>query len=281
MATDPDSDRVGLGLKNPDGEWQLLNGNQISTLLVYYMLNAWKEAGRISGREMIVKTIVTTDIQDKIAEAYGVKCFNTLTGFKYIAGIIRKYEGELKFIVGGEESYGYLIGDFVRDKDAIASCAMIAELVAYAKDRGQSLFDMLMEIYTQYGFYLEDLVSITRKGKTGAEEIQEMMRGFRENPPARIGGSPVVEMLDYKSSERHNLRTGGISVIDMEKSNVLQFITEDGSKISARPSGTEPKIKFYFSVNRPLSGKEAYRETLQVLKNQIQTIVQDLGLNRS
>ena len=281
MATDPDSDRVGLGLKNPDGEWQLLNGNQISTLLVYYMLNSWKNSGRISGSEMIVKTIVTTDIQDKMAEAFGVKCFNTLTGFKYIAGIIRKYEGSLKFIVGGEESYGYLIGDFVRDKDAIASCAMIAELVAYAKDRGQSLFDMLMEIYGRFGFYLEDLVSITRKGKSGAEEIQEMMRNFRKNPPSQIAGSPVVEMLDYKTSLRRNLKTGESSVLEIEKSNVLQFILEDGSKISARPSGTEPKIKFYFSVNRPLPGKEAYREVLEALRKHIQAIIQDLGLHKN
>jgi phosphoglucomutase len=278
MATDPDSDRVGLGLKNPDGEWQLLNGNQISTLLVYYMLNAWQQTGKITGKEMMVKTIVTTDIQDKMADAFGVKCFNTLTGFKYIAGIIREQEGKLKFIVGGEESYGYLIGDFVRDKDAIASCAMIAELVAYAKDRGQSLFDMLMEIYGRFGFYLEDLISITRKGQSGAAEIQEMMRGYRENPPETIAGSKVVEMLDYKTSERVNLVTGERSPIQLEKSNVLQFITEDGSKISARPSGTEPKIKFYFSVNRPLSGKEAYRETLQALKQQISAITKDLGL---
>jgi phosphoglucomutase len=279
MATDPDSDRVGLGLKNPDGEWQLLNGNQISTLLVYYMLNAWKNAGKISGNEMIIKTIVTTDIQDKMAEAFGVKCFNTLTGFKYIAGVIREQEGKLKFIVGGEESYGYLIGDFVRDKDAIASCAMIAELVAYAKDRGQSLFDMLMEIYNQFGFYLEDLISITKKGKTGAEEIQAMMAGYRENPPKQIAGSEVVEMLDYKSSERLNLKTGERSPISLEKSNVLQFITADGSKISARPSGTEPKIKFYFSVNMPLSGKAAYRETLHALRQKIEAITKDLGLS--
>ena len=279
MATDPDSDRVGLGLKNPDGDWQLLNGNQISTLLVYYMLNAWKEAGKISGREMMVKTIVTTDIQDKMAEAFGVKCFNTLTGFKYIAGIIREQEGKLKFIVGGEESYGYLIGDFVRDKDAIASCAMIAELVAYAKDKEQSLFDMLMEIYGRFGFYLEDLISITRKGKTGAEEIQEMMAAYRKNPPKTIAGSEVVEMLDYKSSERRNLHSGEITTIEMEKSNVLQFITADGSKISARPSGTEPKIKFYFSVNMPLVAKEAYRETLQALKGKIDLITKDLGLS--
>jgi len=281
MATDPDSDRVGLGLRNPDGEWQLLNGNQISTLLVYYMLNAWKSAGKITGREMMVKTIVTTDIQDKMAEAFGVKCFNTLTGFKYIAGIIREQEGKLKFIVGGEESYGYLIGDFVRDKDAIASCAMIAELVAYAKDKGQSLFDMLMEIYQKFGFYREDLISITKKGKTGAEEIQTMMAGYRENPPESIAGSEVVEMLDYKSSEKRNLRTGEKTPIALEKSNVLQFITADGSKISARPSGTEPKIKFYFSVNCPLADKAAYKETNQKLGDRIAAITKDLGLSQN
>ncbi len=279
MATDPDADRVGLGLKNPDGNWQLLNGNQISTLLVYYMLNAWKDSGRILGNEMIIKTIVTTDIQDRMAQAYGVKCFNTLTGFKYIAGVIRENEGKLKFIVGGEESYGYLIGDFVRDKDAIASCAMIAELVAYAKDKGQSLFDMLIEIYGKFGFYKEDLISITKKGKTGAEEIQEMMAGYRQNPPKSIAGSEVVEMLDYKESEKLDLRTGMRSPILMEKSNVLQFITADGSKISARPSGTEPKIKFYFSVNAPLSGPEAYKETDRILSEKIKAITKDLNLN--
>ena len=278
MATDPDADRVGLGIKNPDGEWQLLNGNQISTLLVYYMLNAWRNAGKITGKEMIIKTIVTTDIQEKMADAYGVACFNTLTGFKYIASIIKAYEGKLKFIVGGEESYGYMVGDFVRDKDAIAACAMIAEMVAFAKDKGLTLFDLMIEIYKQFGFYKEDLISITKKGKSGAEEIQEMMAKFRSNPPQTIAGSPVVKVMDYKASTSTDLRSGQVDTIDMEKSNVLQFLTADGSKISARPSGTEPKIKFYFSVNEPLSHGTEFKATEARLNQKIQAIIQDLNL---
>ncbi len=278
MATDPDADRVGLGLKNPDGQWQLLNGNQISTLLIYYMLNAWRNAGKITGHEMIIKTIVTTDIQDKMAEAYGVKCFNTLTGFKHIAKIIREQEGKLKFIVGGEESYGYMVGDFVRDKDAVAACAMIAEMVAFAKDKGLTLFDLLIEIFKQFGFYKEDLISITKKGKTGAEEIQEMMAGYRSNPPKTIAGSEVLKIYDYKESTVLDLKTGEKSPIHLDKSNVLQFLTADGSKISARPSGTEPKIKFYFSVNESLSQASDYSKIEKKLDEKIQAIVKDLGL---
>jgi phosphoglucomutase len=278
MATDPDADRVGLGLKNPDGKWQLLNGNQISTLLIYYMLNAWRNAGKITGHEMIIKTIVTTDIQDKMAEAYGVKCFNTLTGFKHIAKIIREQEGKLKFIVGGEESYGYMVGDFVRDKDAVAACAMIAEMVAFAKDKGLTLFDLLIEIFKQFGFYKEDLISITKKGKTGAEEIQEMMAGYRSNPPKTIAGSEVLKIYDYKESTLLDLKTGEKSPILLDKSNVLQFLTADGSKISARPSGTEPKIKFYFSVNESLSQASDYSKIEKKLDEKIEAIVKDLGL---
>ena len=278
MATDPDADRVGLGLKNPEGKWQLLNGNQISTLLIYYMLNAWRNAGKITGHEMIIKTIVTTDIQDKMAEAYGVKCFNTLTGFKHIAKIIREQEGKLKFIVGGEESYGYMVGDFVRDKDAVAACAMIAEMVAFAKDKGLTLFDLLIEIFKQFGFYKEDLISITKKGKTGAEEIQEMMAGYRSNPPKTIAGSEVLKIYDYKESTVLDLKTGEKSPILLDKSNVLQFLTADGSKISARPSGTEPKIKFYFSVNESLSQASDYSKIEKKLDEKIEAIVKDLGL---
>ncbi len=278
MATDPDADRVGLGLKNPDGKWQLLNGNQISTLLIYYMLNAWRNAGKITGHEMIIKTIVTTDIQDKMAEAYGVKCFNTLTGFKHIAKIIREQEGKLKFIVGGEESYGYMVGDFVRDKDAVAACAMIAEMVAFAKDKGLTLFDLLIEIFKQFGFYKEDLISITKKGKTGAEEIQAMMAGYRSNPPTSIAGSEVLKIYDYKESTVLDLKTGEKSPILLDKSNVLQFLTADGSKISARPSGTEPKIKFYFSVNESLSQASDYSKIEKKLDEKIEAIVKDLGL---
>ena len=278
MATDPDADRVGLGLKNPDGKWQLLNGNQISTLLIYYMLNAWRNAGKITGHEMIIKTIVTTDIQDKMAEAYGVKCFNTLTGFKHIAKIIREQEGKLKFIVGGEESYGYMVGDFVRDKDAVAACAMIAEMVAFAKDKGLTLFDLLIEIFKQFGFYKEDLISITKKGKTGAEEIQAMMAGYRSNPPTSIAGSEVLKIYDYKESTVLDLKTGEKSPILLDKSNVLQFLTADGSKISARPSGTEPKIKFYFSVNESLGQASDYSKIEKKLDEKIEAIVKDLGL---
>ena len=278
MATDPDSDRVGLGVKNLEGKWQLLNGNQISTLLIYYMLNAWRTAGKITGKEMIIKTIVTTDIQDKIAEAYGVKCFNTLTGFKNIAKIIRENEGKLKFIVGGEESYGYMVGDFVRDKDAVAACAMIAEMVAFAKDKGLTLFDLLIEIFKQFGFYKEDLISITRKGKTGAEEIQEMMAGYRSNPPLNIAGSDVLQVLDYKESTTLDIKTGIKTPIDIPKSNVLQFVTADGSKISARPSGTEPKIKFYFSVNEPLHQASDFLKVEANLDKKIRAIIKDLGL---
>jgi len=278
MATDPDADRCGLGVKNLDGKWQLLNGNQISTLLVYYMLNAWRSAGKITGNEMIVKTIVTTDIQEKMAESYGVHFFNTLTGFKYIAEVIKAQEGKLKFIVGGEESYGYLVGDFVRDKDAIAACAMIAEMVAFAKDKGLTLFNLMIEIYKQFGFYKEDLISITKKGKTGAEEIQAMMAGYRSNPPSQIAGSDVVKIMDYQESTLLEVKTGKIFPIEMEKSNALQFLLADGSKISARPSGTEPKIKFYFSVNEPLVQASDFSKVENQLNDKIKRIIADLNL---
>lgn len=278
MATDPDADRVGVGVKNREGKWQLLNGNQISTLLVYYMLNAWRSAGKIDGKQMMVKTIVTTDIQDKIAEAYGVSCFNTLTGFKHIAKIIREQEGKLKFIVGGEESYGYMVGDYVRDKDAIAACALIAEMVAFAKDKEMSLFDLLIEIFKKFGFYKEDMISITKKGKTGAEEIQEMMAGYRANPPKTIAGVKVAKIMDYKESKSVDMATGIESPIELDKSNVLQFLLEDGSKVSARPSGTEPKIKFYFSVNEPLHQSADFEKVEAKLNSKIEAIAKDLKL---
>ena len=260
MATDPDADRVGAGARNHHGEFELLNGNQMASLIIYYLLNAWKATGRLTGNEFVAKTIVTTDLIDEMCKRYGVTCYNTLTGFKYIAEVIRELEGKEQFIAGGEESYGYLIGDFVRDKDAIASCAMIAELTAYAKDQGKSLFDTLMEMYIENGFYYESLVSLTKKGKAGAEEIQQMMADFRANPPKSIAGSPVVRIDDYKSLERADATKGEKTAIKsgsmgIESSNVLQFFTEDGTKVSARPSGTEPKIKFYVSVKRAV-GKQ-------------------------
>jgi phosphoglucomutase len=242
------------------------------------MLRAWKEAGKITGKEFVAKTIVTTDLIDKMAASFGVDCPNTLTGFKYIAAVIREREGQQQFIAGGEESYGYLVGDFVRDKDAVASCAMIAELVAYAKDKGISLFDMMMEVYGQFGFYYETLISLTKKGKAGAEEIKQMMTTLRNNPPKTVAGSPLVRLMDYENRVETDVRTGKQTPISLEKSDVLQFITEDGSKISARPSGTEPKIKFYVSVNEPLPRKEDFDAVTQKLQDKVQGIVRDMGL---
>lgn len=278
MATDPDSDRVGIAVKNLQGEFVLLNGNQTGSLLIYYLLNAWKEAGKFTGKEYIVKTIVTTDLMTRIADKFEVKTYETLTGFKYIAEIIRSLEGQEIYIAGGEESYGYLIGDFVRDKDAIASCAIIAEMAAYAKDKGLTLFEMMLNMYREFGFYQEELVSFTMKGMRGAEEIKEMMQRFRQNPPQQLAGSPVVEVIDYQQSTRRNLSTGTEETLSMEKSNVLQFITADGSKISARPSGTEPKIKFYFSVKEPLPQTSDYDKVHEQLMQKINTIIADLKL---
>ena len=283
MATDPDADRVGAGARNHHGEFELLNGNQMASLIIYYLLNAWKDAGKLTGKEFVAKTIVTTDLFDAMCKRYDVNCYNTLTGFKYIAEVIRELEGNEQFIGGGEESYGYLIGDFVRDKDAVASCAMIAELTAYAKDKGLSLFDMLMAMYQENGFYYESLVSITKKGKSGAEEIQQMMADFRANPPQSIAGSRVVRVDDYKALTRLDAVSGQTSAIEagkmgVESSNVLQFFTEDGTKVSARPSGTEPKIKFYVSVNEPLASKEAFDDTYAQLKAKVQRVIDDLKL---
>ncbi len=278
MATDPDADRVGIAAKNKHGEFELLNGNQAASLLIYFLLSKWKENGKLNGKQMIVKTIVTTDLLDKIAASFEVDCPNTLTGFKFIAALIKELEGEKEFIGGGEESYGYMISDFVRDKDAIASCAMLAEMTAWAKDQGLSVFDLLAEIYTKHGFYLENLVSLTKKGMTGAEEIQKMMADFRSNPPQSINGKALVELIDYQASESRNLATGAVSKINLPKSNVLQFLTEDGTKVSARPSGTEPKIKFYISVNTELKSKDAYDETKAELEASIDKIVKELGI---
>jgi phosphoglucomutase len=279
LATDPDADRVGIAVRNHHGEFQLLNGNQTGSLLIYYMLQAWKEAGKITGREFVAKTIVTTDLIDKMAASFGVECPNTLTGFKYIAAVIREREGKQQFIAGGEESYGYLVGDFVRDKDAVSSCAMIAELVAYAKDKGKGLFDMMMEVYSQYGFYYETLISLTKKGKSGAEEIKQMMTTLRNNPPKTVAGSPLVQLIDYENRIQTDILTGKQTPITLEKSDVLQFITQDGSKISARPSGTEPKIKFYVSVNEPLPRKEDFDAVMKKLQEKVQGIVRDMGLS--
>jgi phosphoglucomutase len=284
IATDPDADRVGMGVKNPEGDWQLLNGNQAASLIIYYLLKAWKSAGKLTGNEFVCKTIVTTDLIDAMAEKAGVKCYNTLTGFKFIAQVIRELEGKQTFIGGGEESYGYLIGDKVRDKDAIASCAMIAELTAYAKHKGISLFDFLADMYKTFGFYYEGLISVTKKGKSGAEEIQQMMTDFRNNPPKTLAGSKVIRMDDLGELKRKNLKTGEITDIEsgkmgMESSNVLQFFTEDGTKFTCRPSGTEPKIKFYIGVKDKLRSKSEFNATLEKLKIKVNKIGQELNLN--
>ncbi|TFF38836.1 phospho-sugar mutase [Mucilaginibacter psychrotolerans] len=278
LATDPDADRVGIAVKNTDGEFVLLNGNQTGTMLINYLLTAWEEKGKLTGKEYIVKTIVTTYLIDAIAAAKNVTCYNTLTGFKYIGELMTKFEGQQTFIGGGEESYGYLIGDFVRDKDAVVSSAFIAEMTAYYKDKGSSLFEALLDTYVQYGFYKEKLISLTKKGKTGAEEIVAMMETFRNNPPAELGGSKVITLKDYEKSVETDLTTNTSKPIELPTSDVLQFITADGSIISARPSGTEPKIKFYCSVNGKLASKEAYAETDKLLDEKINTIMKDLGV---
>ncbi|MGF7072957.1 phospho-sugar mutase [Mucilaginibacter sp. 3215] len=278
LATDPDADRVGIAVKNTDGEFILLNGNQTGAMLINYLLSAWEEKGKLTGNEYIVKTIVTTNLIERIAEAKNVTYYNTLTGFKYIGELMTHFEGRQTFIGGGEESYGYLIGELVRDKDAVVSSAFIAEMTAYYKDKGSSLFEALIDTYVQYGFYKEKLISLTKKGKTGAEEIKEMMEKFRTNPPATLGGSKVSTLKDYEKRIETDLATNTSKPIELPVSDVLQFITEDGSIISARPSGTEPKIKFYCSVNSKLDSKETYRETDKQLDAKIASIMQDLGV---
>lgn len=276
MATDPDADRVGIAVKDNHGEWILLNGNQTGTLIINYMLNAWKEAGKLSGKEYIVKTIVTTYLMDRIAKAYGVECFNTLTGFKYIGELITELEGRKRFIAGGEESYGYLIGEHVRDKDAVVSSVIIAEMTAYYKDKGSSLYEALLDIYTEHGFFQEKLVSIYKKGRKGAEEIQRMLKNYRENPPSELGGSKIAVIKDYKAGKEKHIKTGNITDIDLPSSNVLQFVTEDESMVTVRPSGTEPKIKFYCSVNTGLQSKQQFEETREGLEKKIDRMMDDL-----
>ena len=278
LATDPDADRVGIAVKNHKGEFELLNGNQTGSLLVNYMLEAWEKEGKFTGKEYVIKTIVTSYLIDKIAASKNVTCYNTLTGFKFIGQIMTEKQGKETFIVGGEESYGYLVGEFVRDKDAVISCAFIAEMTAFYKDKGSSLYDAMIDMYLKYGFYKEKLVSITKKGKTGAEEIVAMMERFRNNPPAILGGSKVVTLKDYTLRKETDLVTGTSSELAFPKSDVLQFITEDGCIISARPSGTEPKIKFYCSVNKPLASKSDFDKVNNELEQKVDQIMSDLAV---
>jgi len=279
MATDPDADRIGVAVRNIKNEFVLLNGNQTGVLLTHYILSQFKERNKYKGNEYIIKTIVTTDLLDKIAEKYKVKCYNVLTGFKFFAELIRNLEGKEKYIGGGEESYGFLPGDYVRDKDAVASCALAAEVAAYAKNRGKSLYEQLIDIYLEYGLYKEKLINIVRKGKEGAEEIKTMMTTYRNNPPKIINNSKVVKINDYETLVSVDCLTGKKSGIDLIKSDVLQFFLEDGSKISVRPSGTEPKIKFYFSVNTKLESAARFDETEMYLDQRITDIIKDMRLS--
>lgn len=278
MATDPDADRVGIAVRNNIGEFVLMNGNQTASILIYYILRKWKENGKLDGKQFIVKTIVTSELLIEIAEKFGVKHFDVLTGFKYIADIILQQEGKLKFIVGGEESYGYLVGDSVRDKDAVASCCFIAEAAAWAAEQGKTLYDLLADIYVEFGFYLESLKSLTKQGKSGAEEIEKMMVDYRTNPPKTIAGLDVVMMKDYKIQKSYNFTNNTQDEINLPKSNVLQFFTADGSKITVRPSGTEPKIKFYFGVKGKLNSAAEFDSTTADLKAKLDLIIKDLGI---
>ncbi|WP_424961767.1 phospho-sugar mutase [Ekhidna sp.] len=275
MATDPDADRVGIAVKNLEGDFQLLNGNQTGSLLVFYLMKKWSEKG-LKGNEYIGKTIVTTELISDIANSFQTKCYDTLTGFKWIADMIRKKEGDEVFIGGGEESYGYMIGEMVRDKDAVASSVMIAEMAAWSKGQGLSVFELLLEIYKTYGLYYEELKSITKKGLQGAQEIKRMMEDFRSSPPKMLAGSMVTNVIDYLEGVQIN-SDGKKEPVSFPKSNVLQYLTEDGTKVSVRPSGTEPKIKFYFSVRSDLEGS-SYAETEKKLKSKIHNLLNDLNL---
>ena len=276
LATDPDADRVGIAAKNANHEFELLNGNQTAALLIYYLLTQWKEKGQLKGQEYVVKTIVTTELISAIAAHFNVTCLDTLTGFKYIAEKIRQLESTQTFIGGGEESYGYLIGDKVRDKDAVMSCAMIAELTAWAKEQNKTLFDLLLDIWIKFGLYHEGLISITKKGKAGALEIQEIMNKLRNNSPIFLNDFLVTEIIDYSNLTHLETKTKKILPLDSHKSNVLQFITEDGSRISIRPSGTEPKIKIYFSVHSSLQSKSQLKEKKDQLDTQISKLSKSL-----
>lgn len=279
MATDPDSDRVGIAVKDESGEFLLVNGNQTAALLIHYLLTKWKENGMLTGKEYIVKTIVTTDLLAKMAEKHGVENIDVLTGFKYIADIIKQNEGKKKFIAGGEESYGYLAGEFVRDKDAVMSCALIAETDAWAKSQNKSLLELLDDIYLEYGMYKEKLISIIKKGKSGKEEIKKMMEDFRNAPPDSLNNSDVVLIHDYLKRKSVDQISHLRYEISLPKSDVLQFILKDGSKISVRPSGTEPKIKFYFSVNEKVGSKEELEKVSANLNQRIENIIKELKIN--
>lgn len=279
MASDPDADRMGIAIKNDKGEWILVNGNQTDLMFTYYILRRRKELGILDKSDFMVKTIVTSELIKDVCNKFNIEMFDCYTGFKWIASVIREQEGKRKFIGGGEESYGYMPADFVRDKDAVASCALMAELTAWAKDNGKSLFELLQDIYVEFGFSKEKGVSIVKKGKEGADEIQQMMKKFRVNPPKEIAGSPVIVIKDYQFLQQNNLLTGDRTELDFpESSNVLQFFTEDGTKVSVRPSGTEPKIKFYIEVRAKMNSRSDYDEAEASVLRKIDAVRQSLGI---
>ena len=278
LGTDPDADRVGIGIKDNQGQWILMNGNQTAVLAFNYMIETRREKGIAQPNDMVIKTIVTTNMINVIAEKNNVKCYDVLTGFKWIAELIKEKEGQENYIIGGEESYGLMIGSEIRDKDAVAAVSILCEMAAYEKSRGKTLFQKLLELYVQYGCYKEHLISITKKGMNGQQEIAAMMEEYRTSPPSQLGGSKVVQLLDYQKQMTTHLQTNKKEPITLPQSNVLQFMLEDGSKISARPSGTEPKIKFYFSVNARLTSTDQYGQVEKSLSQKIDGIIKDLNL---
>jgi phosphoglucomutase len=278
LGTDPDADRVGVGVKNHKGEWVLMNGNQTAVLAFSYMMEARKAKGIAQPNDMVITTIVTTEMINEVAKQNEVACYNVLTGFKWIAEKIKELDGQKNYVIGGEESFGLMIGNQIRDKDAVSAVALMCEMAAYEKNQGKTLFDKMIELYIKYGFYYENLISITKKGMNGQKEIADMMEGYRSNPPKTISGAQVTTLLDYQLQKGTNLATGETWTIDLPKSNVLQFITADGTKISARPSGTEPKIKFYFSVNTKLEKKEDFDVKFAELEAKIKAIIEDMKL---
>jgi phosphoglucomutase len=278
LGTDPDADRVGIGIKNDRGEWVLMNGNQTAVLAFNYLIEARKEKGIAQSNDMVIKTIVTTDMIDEIAARSNIKCYNVLTGFKWIAELIKEKEKTENYVIGGEESYGLMLGDKLRDKDAVSAVAILCEMAAYEKNKGRTLYDKLIDLYLQFGFYKESLISITKKGMDGQKQIADMMASYRNQPPVSINNSDVVHLLDYQTSTGKDLKTGKTWKITLPVSNVLQFILEDGTKISARPSGTEPKIKFYFSVHEKLSHRSSFDALDDLLQKKISAIISDLKL---
>jgi phosphoglucomutase len=279
MASDPDADRLGIAIKNSKGEWILVNGNQTAMLFIYYLLTRWSELGKLKGKEYIVKTIVTTEMIASIARKFNVPYFDCYTGFKWIAAVMRENEGKMQYIGGGEESYGFLAEDFVRDKDAVSACVLIAEVAAWAKDNGKSLYDLIQEIYVKFGFSKEKGISVVKKGKSGAEEIKEMMTRFRSNPPKELAGSPVTIIKDYGTLRQIDLLAGQTTELEMpETANVLQYFTQDGTKVSVRPSGTEPKIKFYIEVKLPLASADEYEAVNAAAEEKVLAVKASLGL---